>query len=33
MLHRTMSIPRLAKPGRFRPEHLFHPASVLVLGT
>jgi acetyltransferase len=33
MLHRTMSVPRLAKPGRFRPEHLLHPASVLVLGT
>jgi acetyltransferase len=33
MLHRTMSVPRLAKPGRFRPEYLLHPASVLVLGT
>jgi acetyltransferase len=33
MLHRTMSIPRIAKPGRFRPEHLLHPASVLVLGS
>jgi acetyltransferase len=32
MLHRTMSFPRVAKPGRFRPEHLFHPASVAVLG-
>ncbi len=32
MLHCTMSVPRLAKPGRFRPEFLFHPASVAVLG-
>jgi acetyltransferase len=33
MLHCTMlPIPRVAKPGRFRPEHLLHPASVLVLG-
>ena len=32
MLHRTMSVPRLAKPGRFRPEFLFRPASVAVLG-
>jgi len=28
-----MTVPRSAKPGRFRPEHLLHPASVLVLGT
>ena len=33
MLHRTMSIPRLAKPGKFRPEYLFHPAAVLVQGS
>ncbi len=32
MLHRTMHIPRVTKPGRFLPEHLLHPASVLVLG-
>jgi len=33
MLHRTMLVPRIAKPGRFRPEHLLRPASVLVVGT
>src|SRR5450755_175275 len=32
MLQRNMPIPRVAKPGRFRPEHLLRPASVLVLG-
>jgi acetyltransferase len=32
MLHRTMNLPRIAKPGRFRPEHLLRPGSVLVLG-
>ena len=32
MLRRTMPVPRLAKPGRFRPDYLFHPASVAVLG-
>jgi len=32
MLRCNMLIPRIAKPGRFRPEHLLRPASVLVLG-
>jgi acetyltransferase len=32
MLHRSMIVPRLDKPGRFRPEFLFRPASVAVLG-
>jgi acetyltransferase len=32
MLHRTMSVPHASKPGKFRPEVLFHPASVAVLG-
>src|SRR5579863_7630444 len=32
-LHRTMTLPRIPKPGRFRPEHLLHPASLLVLGS
>jgi acetyltransferase len=31
MLHRTMSVPN-AKPGKFRPDYLFHPHSVAVLG-
>ena len=32
MLHRTMSVPSTPKPGKFRPDALFHPASVAVLG-
>jgi len=28
-----MSVPRIAKPGRFQPEHLLRPASVLVVGS
>ncbi len=32
MLRRTMPVPQVALSGRFRPERLFRPASVAVLG-
>jgi acetyltransferase len=32
MLHRNMNIPRLTTTGRFRPEALFRPGSVAVIG-
>jgi acetyltransferase len=32
MLRRVMTLPRAPKPGRFRPESLFRPKSVVVVG-